>query len=71
MTNKNTKLVYINQTLGMGGAEVFMSDLLAGLQESGFEIVSFSTSRDFLALLKGKGVSGQRLPVVLDIIGDW
>ena len=71
MTNKNKKLVYINQTLGMGGAEVFMSDLLAGLQESGFEIVSFSTSRDFLALLKGKGVSGQRLPVVLDIIGDW
>lgn len=71
MTKQKNRLVYINQTLGMGGAEVFMSDLLAGLQDSGFEIVSFSTSRDFLTLLKSKGISGERLPVVLDIIGDW
>jgi len=71
MTNKNTKLVYINQTLGMGGAEVFMSDLLSGLQSEGFEVFAYTTSQDFLDLLREKGVVGERLLVVLDIIGDW
>ena len=55
----------------MGGAEVFMSDLLAGLQKQGFEISAYTTSQDFLDLLRKKGVSGELLPVVLDIIGNW
>lgn len=64
-------LVYINQTLGMGGAESFMCDLLKQLQVSGTRLHVYVAHQPFAELLEQHGISTQRLPIILDIVGDW
>lgn len=63
---KPKKILFINQSLGIGGAETFNRGLLSWLKRQGIIIDSWVTHPDF-----ARQVSGHRLPVVLDIIGDW
>ena len=64
-------ITYINQSLGMGGAEEFMSDVLAELQELGIRVQAYTTQPAFLKLLERKKVTSKCIAVVLDIVGDW
>lgn len=67
------KILYINQSLSMGGAEEFMSDLLQALVDSKkVRVVAYASHSPFLKLLRAKGISSvYKLPVIVDIIGDW
>lgn len=67
----NKKLVYLNQTLGMGGAEVFMRDLLVGLQKSGWQVVVYTNNLKFKKLLLECELEVHLIKTVVDIIGDW
>lgn len=64
-------LLFINQTLGMGGAENFMAQLLARIDKEGVKTTAFTTSAAFESLLKSSNIKVSRIPVVVDLIGDW
>jgi len=64
-------ITYINQSLALGGAEEFMSDLLSELQNEGMTVKAYTTYSPFANLLQKKGITAQTLPVVLDVVGDW
>jgi glycosyltransferase involved in cell wall biosynthesis len=68
---KKNKLVYVNQTLGMGGAEVFMTDLLVELQNLGWEIIACTNNERFAKLLKQNKIKTENINTIVDIIGDW
>lgn len=65
------RLIFINQTLGLGGAETFGEDLLTGLQAEDLEVVCYLTNPTFAARLKKHRLTCHHLPLILDIIGDW
>lgn len=65
------KVVFINQTLGIGGAEQFAEDLLVGLEKKGIQIEAYVTHPTFKKQLSSAGLKTHQIPVVIDIIGDW
>lgn len=65
------KLLFINQTLGNGGAEVFISDLLQELKNLSWEINIYSNNDTFIQTLSDKGVIANKINTVVDIVGDW
>lgn len=68
---KIKKLLFINQTLGIGGAEQFGEDLLCEFQSQGIEISAYVTHPQFQKSLVKRKISTQIIPVIIDIIGDW
>ena len=65
-------LLFINQTLGSGGAETFDAALLAELQrEHSFTVSAWTNNTYFLELLQKSGISAHQISPVVDIIGDW
>lgn len=66
-----THLTYINQTFGMGGAETVNRDLLLALQDHGVRIQAYTTYSPFAEMLAESGLPTHRLPIEIDIIGDW
>lgn len=68
---KKPNLLYFNQTLGMGGAESFMSDLLAELRKQGWQVVVTAVHDPFIKLLQSKQVKTEEIPVIIDIVGDY
>lgn len=69
-TNKDVKIkkvLFINQTLGIGGAETFNKGLFNWLKGQNIKIKSYTTNERFNKKLD----SAQKIPVVLDIIGNW
>lgn len=64
-------LVFINQTLGRGGAESFNQGLLKWLAGQGVSVSAWTTNRSFATRLISAGVSTARIPLVVDLIGDW
>lgn len=65
------RLVFINQSLGMGGAETFNLELLQWLKKQGTRVEAWVTHPQFVAALSGRVSRVHRLPVVLDVIGNW
>lgn len=70
-SKKIKQLVYINQTLGMGGAEVFMADLLWALQKNNWEVVVYTNNSHFSQLLEQKQIEVKKITTIVDVIGDW
>ena len=62
---------FICQTLGIGGAEQVNRDMLEALQDKGVKIQAFITFARFAQMLEEVRIPVQRLPIVLDIIGNW
>ncbi|MDO8487813.1 MAG: glycosyltransferase [bacterium] len=60
-------LLFVNQSLGLGGAEVFNSQLLTWLSKAGVRITSYVTHPQFAKQL----AHSHRIPLVVDVIGDW
>ncbi|MDP1743513.1 MAG: glycosyltransferase [Candidatus Amesbacteria bacterium] len=64
---KPRKILFINQTLGIGGAETFNIGLFNWLKKQNIKIESHTTNNRFNKMLG----DGHIIPVVLDIIGNW
>ena len=62
---------FINQSLGLGGAETFNQGLLQWWEKQGTKVEAWVTHSQFAAALTGRVSRVHRLPVVLDVIGDW
>lgn len=71
MAQKIQNLTFIIQTLGMGGAEVFLTDLMTQWQQQGVSVKAWVTYPRFRAYLREHGVSVERLPTVSDVVGNW
>ena len=65
------KILFINQTLGLGGAESFNRDLLSGLINKSVSVTAFTNYHPFLDMLIQSGVPAYSIPYVVDIIGNW
>lgn len=61
------RVVFVTQTLGMGGAEVFNLGLVNWLQNHGCDIETFTNFSKFKSQLP----NSHTIPLVIDIIGDW
>lgn len=64
---KIKKILFINQTLGIGGAETFNIGMFNWLKKQNIMVESYTTNERFNQML-GYAI---KLPVVLDIIGNW
>jgi glycosyltransferase involved in cell wall biosynthesis len=65
-------LSFVNQTLGIGGAETFSCDLLWALKKFEHVTIEAYTNNDrFAKMLLSEQILVQKTPVVIDIIGDW
>ena len=64
-------VVFINQTLGMGGAENFNTQLLSWLKRNKVPVKAWSTHVTFNKYLTSQGISAGKIPFVVDGIGDW
>lgn len=63
-------LLFINQSLGTGGAETFNLGLLCWLQKKGIRVKSFITNKKFQKGLKKSGIEARIIPLVVDLIGN-
>ncbi len=64
---KVKKILFINQTLGIGGAETFNSSLFKWLKKQDINILSYTTNDRFNKMLG----DAHKIPIILDIIGNW
>lgn len=64
------KLLFINQSLDLGGAETFNKELLLWLQNQGVFIKTFVTNNKFQKILKENKIISGRIPIIVDIIGN-
>jgi len=64
---KLKKILFINQTLGIGGAETFNTSLLNWFKTKNLIIKSYTNNDRFNQMLG----DSQKIPVVLDIVGNW
>ncbi len=64
---KPRKILFINQTLGIGGAETFNIGLFKWLKNQDIIIKSYTTNDRFNKMLG----DAQKISVILDIIGNW
>lgn len=63
-------ITFINQTLGMGGAESFLTDLFLELNTK-VKVKIYTTNKIWANQLKKQKLDATIIPVVIDIIGDW
>lgn len=61
----------VNQSLSMGGAEVVLTQTLSWLQKQGIPIKAFVTQDRFKKDLESNNIATSKVPLVIDIIGDW
>jgi glycosyltransferase involved in cell wall biosynthesis len=64
-------LLYCNQSMGMGGAEVFLTDLLKTVPAQKWSVQVATTSGALASQMRAVGMTVQQLPWVMDVIGDW
>lgn len=69
MLKRPKKITFINQTLGIGGAETFHANLFNSLQEKDVRISVYTTNKRFVKQLKVD--KSEIIPIVVDLIGDW
>lgn len=64
-------ILFINQTLSMGGAENFNTQLLAWFRKKGVPVRAWTTYDRLNRSLRLCGIPAKKIPIVVDIIGDW
>ncbi len=68
---KLSKILFINQSLSIGGAENFVLALFSWFVKNGVNVKAYTNSTSFIGKLKKSGIKTKRIPIVIDIIGDW
>lgn len=71
MEQKIQDVAFIIQTLGMGGAEVFLTDLMQEWRRTGVKLEAWITYPRFRTYLTDHGISVRRLATVSDVVGNW
>jgi len=61
----------ITQSLAMGGAENGLTQILSGLVKKGIPVRAWTTSDRFNEDLIAHRIPARKIPIVVDIIGDW
>ncbi len=69
--SKFRQLTFICQTFGIGGAETVNRDLLMALQDSGVKVFAYVTFRPFQKMLAKANIPTKKIPIEIDVIGDW
>lgn len=64
-------ILFVNQSLSIGGAEVFDRDLLCQFQANGMRVSAVTNNHRFQLMLEKEKIDVHSMPVVIDIIGDW
>lgn len=64
-------VVFINQTLSMGGAENFYIQLLTWFKRKNIPVKAWTTFPRLIKGLKANHIKTGKIPVIIDIIGDW
>lgn len=67
---KIKKITYINQSLGIGGAEFLNLELFKWLRNNGIKVEIYSSRNDFIDLLSKNNFYAGKIPFVIDLIGD-
>lgn len=65
-----SNILFLNQSLSLGGAEVFDVDLLAALKQRGSAIAAYTNSTYFAHMLHFNEISTLAVPWVVDLIGN-
>lgn len=68
---KVKKIAFVTQTFGMGGAEVFNTDLLESFQEKDIRVQAFTNFLPLEKIFSKSKIPSQNIPVFIDFIGDW
>jgi glycosyltransferase involved in cell wall biosynthesis len=68
---KKKTLLYLNQSLSLGGAESFIIDLLIELQNLGWRIKTTAVHPHLLTMLRSHNFEVEKMPVTIDVIGDY
>jgi glycosyltransferase involved in cell wall biosynthesis len=64
-------VVLITQSLAMGGAEKGLMPVLFWFHKQKIPVKAWTTSSQFNSELNSRGVKAYKIPIVVDVIGDW
>lgn len=64
-------LIFINQVMSMGGAENFNTQLLSWFKKRGIPVKAWTTFSPLNENLKSSGIKANKIPFIIDLIGDW
>lgn len=64
-------LLFVNYSLGFGGAEIFNTDLLTMIQSLGTKVNSLVLNEQFNKLLQSKNIKSNLLKTKIDLNGNW
>jgi glycosyltransferase involved in cell wall biosynthesis len=64
-------VVLVTQSLSMGGAENGLAEMLSWLNNHKIPVTAWTTSSRFNEYLNSHGIKAKKIPVVVDVIGDW
>lgn len=64
-------IVFVNQSLSEGGGENFTRELLSWFASQGVKVKAYTTSNPFAKKLRRDAIKTKKIPIVIDIIGDW
>ena len=64
-------VAFLVTTFGMGGAEEFITNLAVYLQERGTKTTIWTNHQPWLEALDRRSVSANKIPLALDVIGNW
>ena len=68
---KSKKLLFLHQSLSLGGAEVFDRDILAACAAQKYTVQAYTSNVPFAAMLEKEGIPTRVSIPVIDFIGDY
>jgi len=61
----------IVQSLAMGGAENGLTQILSWIRKQGIPVRAWTTNSQWNKDLEAEGIEAHKIPIVVDIVGDW
>lgn len=73
-TNRKISLqsvAVLAHTFGLGGAEQFITQLAEYFKQQDIDVEVWTNYQPWIQLLKSKNISTKKVPVAIDVVGDW
>ena len=64
-------LTIVAHTFGLGGAEQFITQLAEELIKRGIEVTVWTNHLPWIVMLESKKIISNKVPIAIDVIGDW
>ncbi len=64
-------LTIVAHTFGLGGAEQFITQLTEDFAKRGIQVEVWTNHKPWITLLQTKKLLAKKVPIAIDIIGDW